>query len=690
MDIETEREKIRGGYYQRYRRPEIKGIDLESDAERENIKGLPLHRSESYVYRRILEQEKPVVFPDERIIFTRTLGKYTVENNILPLEFMNRKPRWNRIENLTPGWGRLISEGLLGRRTAALESLKKHKGDAEAEDYLTATVEMIDSVEVFAKRYADAACTPEQRALLERVPLHPARTFHEALQSIRFVSSIMRLFLVAHIGFGRFDQYMLPLYRADIASGRLTREEAADLLAEFFCSLNRDSDLYHGVQKGDNGQSLMLGGCDKDGKSAVNELTQLVLEVSESVNMIDPKINLRVDSSTPEDILLAAAKLTRRGLGFPQYCNDEKVIPSLVKFGYPLELARDYTVAACWEYVLDDGRDTPNYMTMNFPRAADEAIREGLRAGDDFDGILRRIPETMRRQQSAMRKQIENPIEMLPELMTSALAPHAIEKGRDLNRGGGSHYHYGCHGPGSSSAADALAAVKYLVFEKKTVSRERLLAGLESNFENDPELVRMLKEVPHKAGSGDSYADDFMILLFDTMADVLAELADPWIGGRVRPGTGSAQNYVLLTQKNYPGALGATADGRREGDYISSSLSPAPGVRSKGILSVLTSYGKLPYEKLCNGGPITMELAPCYFKTEDALHKAVRIIRDFVRTGCQQLQINLLDPVILRDAQIHPENHRDLIVRVWGWSGYFVELSKEYQDQIIERQCFKG
>lgn len=690
MDIETEREKIRGTYYRNYRRPDVKVPDPDSGPELEKTASLPLHRCESYVYRRILELEEPVVFPGERIIFTRTLGRKTVEKNIFPRRFLDRRPRKNGIENLTPGWARLLGEGLLGRRAAACESLKRHAGDEEAEDYLAATIEMIDSVADFVRRYAEAACTPEQRALLEHVPLHPARTFHEALQSLRFVSSIIRLFMVAHVGFGRFDQYMLPFYRADIASGRLTRESAADLLAEFFCSLNRDGDLYLGQQTGDNGQSMMLGGCDRKGKSAVNELTLLVLEVSESVNMIDPKINLRVDSSTPEEILLAAARLTRRGLGFPQYCNDEVVIPALVRFGYPLELARDYTVAACWEFVLDDGRDTPNYLTMNLPRAADEAIREGLRAGDDFEGILRRVPETMRRQQTAMNDRLRAPIEMLPELMISALAPHAVERGRDLNRGGGSHYHYGCHGAGSSSAADALAAVKYLVFEKKTVSRERLLAGLESNFENDPELVRLLKDVPHKAGSGDPEADALMVMLFDTMADLLGELSDPWTGGRIRPGTGSAQNYVTLTQERFPNALGATADGRRKGDYISSSLSPAPGVRSKGILSVLTSYGKLPYDRLCNGGPITMELAPCYFENDDALRKAVRITRDFVRAGCQQLQINLLDPDLLRDAQRHPENHRDLIVRVWGWSGYFVELSKEYQDQIIGRQCFRG
>ena len=686
MDVKAEKERIRSGFYHRFRRPGIVIPDMNPEVARA---GLPLHRCQSYAYRRVLETEIPVVLPGERIIFTRTLGA-GVFPQTLPPEFREKYETTNIIENLTPDWACLIRDGLLGRRVAAVESLKRHRGDGEAEDYLEATIEVIDAVGEFASRYAAAATSPEQRELLERVPMHPARTFHEALQSIRFVSSIIRLMRIPHIGFGRFDQYMLPFYRADLEAGRLTREEAADLLAEFFCSLNRDSDLYRGMQRGDNGQSLMLGGCDRAGNCAINELTYLVLEVSEKVAMIDPKINLRVDSSTPDNLLLLASRLTRCGLGFPQYCNDEKVIPSLVYFGYPLEAARDYTVAACWEFVIEDGRDTPNCLVVNFPRAADEAIRDGLRAGDDFNGILRRIPETMRRQQSDILAWCRKRRGFIPELLISALAPHAIDKGRDLNRGGGSHYHYGCHGCGSSSAADALAAVKHVVFDTRQASPERLLAALESDFADDPEVRMMLKTAPHKAGCGDDFADDLMVMLFREMAAMLAEIPDNGRGGRIRPGTGSAQNYAVLTQPQFVGSLGPTADGRRRGDYISSSLAPAPGVRSRGILTELVSYGKLPYEQLCNGGPITMELAPAYFRSDDALVRTAHIIRDFVRTGCQQLQLNLLDPEMLRDAQRHPEQYRDLIVRVWGWSGYFVELDPVYQNQIIERQCFEA
>jgi len=153
-------------------------------------------------------------------------------------------------------------------------------------------------------------------------------------------------------------------------------------------------------------------------------------------------------------------------------------------------------------------------------------------------------------------------------------------------------------------------------------------------------------------------------------------------------------NYVTLTQPEYEKPwnpiVKADASGRKLGDYISSSLSPSPGVRARGPLSVFRCYGGLDYRKLVNGGPITMELADSWFRSPEAIEKTAALVRAFVAAGCQQLQLNTLDPAVLRDAQKHPENHRDLIVRVWGWSGYFVELSRKYQEQIIQRQAFES
>jgi formate C-acetyltransferase len=179
--------------------------------------------------------------------------------------------------------------------------------------------------------------------------------------------------------------------------------------------------------------------------------------------------------------------------------------------------------------------------------------------------------------------------------------------------------------------------------------------------------------------------------VFTTFADAVEAVPPDARNGRIRPGTGAAQNYVKMTQNpDHPYYLKATADGRKEGDFFSSSLSPAPGVKAKGILSIFNSYGKLPYNRLCNGGPITLELAPTYFRNPDALNKGINIIKAFVKSRCQQLQMNLLDREKLIDAQKKPENYRDLVVRVWGWSGYFIELDKEFQDQIINREAYNS
>ena len=676
------REAVRSGYYRRFRRA-VSSSEIARDLEARS-KGLSLNARGRLVYEYILERETPLVFPGERIIFTRTIEG----NPEFPMAGLDETRHTDVIENLTPEWPLLLKEGLLGRRAACQRSLEEKKDDPEAIDFLTNAIAAIDAVASFAKRYSEAAEEPLQRALLEKVPISPAESFHEALQSVRFISSVIRLAGGQHIGFGRFDQYMWPYLEKDLKEGVLKKDEAFELLEEFFISLSRDADLYKGVQLGDNGQSMMLGGCDRLGKPAVNPLTYMCLEASEDIGLIDPKINLRVDSKTPSDLLMAAAKLTRRGLGFPQYSNDEIVIDSLVNFGYDLEAARNYTVAACWEFVVEDGRDTPNVFAMNFPLAADRAIRSGLKAGDDFDGIMKRLEEAFEEQAKGFKLVCEKEWYFLPDPILSLFSKNTLASGRDLNNGGGSHYHYGCHGCGSSNAADALAAVKYLIFEKKQVSPERLLAALESDYENDEELRQIIKAVPHKVGSNDDYADDLLKRLFDLFADALAEIKNNGRGGRIRPGSGSAQHYVLMTQKREGQKLKATADGRKYGDFIGSSLAPSPGVRVRGAISELETYGKIDYGPLCNGGPITLELADAYFRNEEALLKVVKLIQAFVKLGCQQLQLNTLNPDKLRDAQVHPENYRDLIVRVWGWSGYFVELSKPYQDQIIGRQAF--
>ena len=676
--LEDLREKTRSGYYHQFRTQ-----TLDFDALLKKCEPLSAYQKQFQAFSCYTSIEKPVIIPGEKLQFTRTLGI------IIP-----RVEDGYILENLSPDYDMLLKNGIAGRIAVAEKGLNDPAATSEEKDFLSAAIGSLKAVLDLARRYAeaaDAAGETEMAAILRKVPENPAETLHEALQMIVFCNAMIRLSGGCHSGFGRTDQYLLEYYRRDLASGKETEESARELLTEFFIMLSRDYDLYNGVQKGDNGQSMVLGGILPDGSNGDNELTILLMDIAADLAMIEPKINLRLSNHTSQEVLKSAARLSGCGLGFPQYSNDEVVIDGLVKFGYPLEKAKNYIMAACWEFVIPGGRDIPNLFAMNFALAADRAIRAGLRAKDDFNGILNRLPGVIKELFEEEKERRTRWLEFVSNPLFSSFCTDCLENRQDLNISGGTHRNFGCHGCASSTAADSLAAVKKLVFDEKTIAPEMLLEALEKNFEGFEDIRQKLKACEERVGCGSDEADGMLKLLFDTFADTLEKSVPTRFGEKVRPGTGSAMYYVILTKdKNHPAYLAATADGRKEGEYISSSLSPAPGVKAAGMLSVLESYSNIDYSRVCNGGPITMEVDPVYFKSDEALDKMAGFLKAFHRSGCQQLQLNTLDADLLRKAQAHPENYRDLIVRVWGWSGYFVELEKVYQDQIINRQAFRG
>jgi len=643
--------------------------------------------------RRQCEAERPVIAPEQRILFTRTVPSVPpiyASGAWADLFAGGRAHELGPISNICADWGMVLSQGLLGRRQVAEAARNQLRGDADAVEFLDSAIESIDAVLGLAQRYAAAAehaGRPEMAAMLRHVPARPPRTFHEALQSLRLQHAAVWLCGHYHVGLGRFDQYMWPYLETDLAAGRFTPVEAEELLAEFFISLNRDSDLYPGVQQGDNGQSLMLGGGKRDGSPAANELTRLALRAACDVSMIDPKINLRITPDTDLDLLELAAQLTRKGLGFPQYSNDSVVIPGLVAHGYSIEDARDYTVAACWEYIIPgQGMEIVNIGAVSFPSAVNEAVLEGLAQGADFDGILSRVRTGVERQVEARVASYRRVI-LPPAPWYSVLMDGCLETGKDLSNGL-KYNNFGIHGACSANAADALAAAQRFVFDTPRVEPGVLVNALIRNYEGYEELRRLLADEGPKVGNNDSTADACLAQLFEFLADACDRQGDNGRGGRVRPGSGSAMYYVWLARGHDGMAepvVGATADGRRRDEFFSSSLAPSPGARIRGPLSVLQTYGKLDYRRICNGGPITMELSDAVFRDAESIRKVAMLIRTFAQLGCQQLQLNTLNADTLHDAKVHPEKHRNLIVRVWGWSGYFCELAPEYQDHVITR-----
>ncbi len=689
--LEAMRNRVRNREQRKWRLQSVPDIIPECEVE-----NLSWTMRAARLTRRQCEAEFPVIEPDQKIAFTRTVPG--IAPLYLPEEweaFFAGRSRHESgpISNICADWGMVLSQGLSGRKAAAEKSLRSHEHDRDAVEFLTAAIETMDAVLDLAARYekeAERIGRMDLAIVLSRVPAFSARNFHEALQSLRLLHAAVWMSGNYHVGLGRFDQYMWPYLRNDLQSGALSLPKAEELLAEFFISLNRDSDLYPGVQQGDNGQSLMLGGVTRQGKNAVNELTHIVLRVARDVAMIDPKINLRINADTDKNLLMTAARLTQIGLGFPQYSNDDVIIPALTAMGYDLKDARDYTVAACWEFIIPGkGMEVVNIGAVSFPLAAHEAIVDGLTENDrNFENIMDRVERNIDRQIEQLARG-KRDLLLPPAPFYSVLMTGCLEQGRDISQGA-AYNNYGIHGAACSSAADALINVKKFVFEDKCLSSQRLLNALETDFKGF-EDVRQLLATGQKVGCNDEAVDSILTRLFSYMADACDRQGDNSRGGRFRPGSGSAMYYLWLARDcgdTQDRIVGATADGRRKESMFAANLAPSPGAQVRGPISVLQSFAKIDYHRICNGGPITMELSQTIFSDDDALEKVALFIRTFAQLGCQQLQLNTLNPETLKDALEHPENHKNLIVRVWGWSGYFCELSPEYQEQIISRHTY--
>jgi formate C-acetyltransferase len=692
--LEGLRARTREGHFRQYR--QCGGPDLVAECDHEQ---LSWPRRMARLTRRMCEAEIVVIEPDERIVFTRTLRAVPPIHSPADdaaLTLGRTLHEGGLINNVCADWELALRQGLLGRRrvAGATRSRMASAGNIAAVEFLDAAIETIDAVLALAARYATEARRlgrDDVATVLERVPGEPPRTFHEALQALRLLHAVVWLSGHHHVGLGRLDQYLWQFLAADLAAGTLEITAAEELLAEFFIALNRDADLYPGIQQGDNGQTITLGGLTRDGGTAVNPLTWMALRVARDVGLIDPKVNLRITGETDLALLELASDLTRKGLGFPQYANDDVVIPALAAHGYALEDARDYTVAACWEFIIPGrGMDVVNIGAVSFPAAADAAVRTGLADGASFDAILARTGAEIGRQVHERTAPYERLL-WAPAPYYSVLMTGALEAGVD--HGAGARYrNLGIHGAAAASAADALSAVRRHVFELADVDRAELLVALEADFVGHEALRWRLAEESPRVGLNEPAADDLVRSLYDRLADA-CEQEHPQSGAIVRPGTGSAMYYLWLARGRDDAPLaepmvGATADGRRKGDPFGANLAPTPGTHVRGPISVLQSYAGIDYRRVCNGGPITLELSASVFADAESIRKVALLVRTFARLGCQQLQLNALNAEQLLDARAHPEEHRDLIVRVWGWSGYFCELAPEYQDHVISRHLY--
>ncbi len=630
----------------------------------------------------LAEKEQARLYKGDRIGFMRSVA------NIPPLFTAEEQSERQRdfyifdsgvVGNISSNYEHVISCGLEHVRGEIVSSTCEFEENTAEHDELCAMLVCIEAVYTVADKYKAKA--EELAAALKRVPRKGAKSYYEALVFLRLINFMLWLNGNKHNTLGRFDEYMRSLYEHDVKSGKLDRETAKDLTEEFFISLNFDADMYPGIQQGDNGHSLMLGGLTPDGTYVFDDICKLCLEASLELGLIDPKINVRVCSKTPDEVYELGTRLTKRGLGFPQYSNDDVVIPALVKLGYDERDAYDYTVAACWEFIIPGkGMDIPNIDAVGFPAVVRDAIyrADGINTFDGFYDLTERI---LGEYVEKIVRETRN-ISIEPSPFQSILMDGCIRSGRDISLGG-KYNNYGIHGAGLSNAADALASIKKNVFDEGNFDFDTLKRALDADFVGFERERKLMLAAP-KVGNNDELADDMLIKLMDGFSQACAAHKNER-GGVFRAGTGTAMYYVWLSE-----TLGATADGRKKGEPFAANYSPSLGIVTDGVLSVINSFTKPDLTKCCNGGPLTLEFHDTVFRNDSGIKKVAALVKTFIRMMGHQLQLNAVNRDALLDAQINPDAHKNMIVRVWGWSGYFNELSTEYQNHVIKRLEYLG
>lgn len=580
--------------------------------------------------------------------------------------------------------------------------------------FLKAVIISLEAVIRLANRFADLATEmaskevdPVRKAELQRiaetcrrVPAQPARSFYEALQSLW---SIFLVVQEATASVGRFDQYMYPFYKADLEEGRITEEEALELLQ---CLRIKDMHLISAPLRGVKRQqytgfakwhNFTIGGVTPDGKDASNELTYLLLEAAKRVRTPHHTLTLRVHQATPESLMLKALELVKTGVGMPAFIGDKSYIEWLLSRNVPLELARDYVVAGCVETSIP-GRSRQPKCTFFVPPKVLEIFlhggidqRTGLEIGpfkvdaesfktfgDFLDAFKEYLAHFVRLSAELINIDIAASIKYASPI-DSALMVDAIKEGKSLMERR-MPYENGaaislC---GMVNVADSLAVIKKLVFEEKRATMKELKAALDANWEGYEELRRMCLAVP-KYGNDDDYVDKIAADMYTFYAGMVPTVETVY-GGKFIPAA------ISITSQWAGGAItGATPDGRYATEVLADGgASAMRGRDTGGPTATIKSASKIDQVRF-QSVLMNMKFHPSALRSREDMRKLSSLIKTYFSLGGKHIQFNVVSRDTLLDAQKHPENHRDLVVRVAGFSAYFIQLSKQVQGEIIAR-----
>lgn len=617
---------------------------------------------------------------------------------------------------------RIIRQGI-ARIRCDIDSRLRQADDAapgsiSQKRFYHACLMICDAVTTFAQRYSKLAeqmasqCADENRKaeLLEisricaKVPQHPAESFYEALQSFWFAQLVPQIYdNGVSVSPGRFDQYLYPYYAADIANGRLTKQQAQVLLEAVWVKFTEPIKLYN---KDDAsyfagypmGQNLTIGGVDAYGLDAVNDLSYRCLEAHRHMLLMQPNFSVRLHNRSPYPFIVKTVEAIKLGNGMPQIVFDELFVNSLLKFGIPLREARDYALVGCVEATPKHtwGRYNGGYINLikilELAICGGKCLITGKQVAPDtgapesficFDDVI----EAYKKQVSHCVKQLvvwNNIVDMIheecmPTPFTSMLIGGCIESGRDVTSGGAKYNWTGPSGIGIANTGDSLYAIKKAVFQDKKLTMPELVDALRSNYKENEPLRHFLWNRIEKYGNDNSEVDELAKLAVDIFLDEL-EKYSCYRGGPFIASLLPVSSYVAFGI-----TTGATPDGRHAKEPIADGISPQNGVDLNGPTAAAKSVSRIDQVRCANGVIFNQKYNPTTLQTSEGLAKFIDLLFTYSKLGGGHIQFNMVTADKLRDAQKNPEKYKGLVVRVAGYSAFFNELSKEIQDSIITR-----
>lgn len=538
-----------------------------------------------------------------------------------------------------------------------------------------------------------------------QVPAHAPRNFREALQMYWFVHIGVTSELNTWDSFspGHLDQHLLPFYKQDLESGALNRENARELLQCLWIKFNNQpAPPKVGITLAESGTytdfaNINNGGLTASGEDGVNEVTYLILEVIDEMQLLQPSTNIQLSQKSPDLFLRRACEIIRKGWGQPSVFNSELVVAELLRQGKSLEDAREGGTSGCVEtgafgkeaYILTGYFNLVKVLEVTLHNGQDPKSGKqiGIASGDprtftNYDELF-----------AAFRKQLHHFIEIkikgnqiieqlyattMPAPFLSLIIDDCITRGMDYNAGGARYNTSYLQGVGIGSITDSLTSLKYNIFDRKNISMNTLLAVLADNFRGEPEIYQLLKNQTPKYGNDNDYADT-------VMQEVFAAFYEEVEGRSNTKGGKYCINMLPTTCHVYFGSVvGATPDGRKAGEPLSEGISPVQGADRDGPTAVIKSAAKMDQVKT-GGTLLNQKFTPSLLEEEKGLESLAHLIRAYFKLGGHHIQFNVVKADTLRAAQQNPEDYQNLIVRVAGYSDYFNNLSKTLQDEIISR-----